>query len=423
MVLTKVHTLANLAKAGKNGASVIFYWQTRSRPSQMHTDPRRPIHILTLTPVYPSRTDDASGCFVSAPLAWLAKVGVRSTVFAVQPLYRGRLRATDSAEPADWLRYFALPRGFGLPVAGAFVFARIVGRVRALHRLERIDLIHAHSSLPCGHAAMLLSKELGIPYVVSVHGFDAFSTVQVTGRVGAWCHRMSRRVYASSRRVICVNESVREQVLEGMGSSCRTSVVHNGVDHELFSPGDEPSSESLVILSVGNLLPIQGHELMVRSASSLAPEFPALRWEFIGHGLERSPLQKLAQQLGVDTRVRFLGRQSRQQVATAMRRCTVFALPTRHEGLGNVYLEAMSTSKPVIGCRGQGIAEIIQHGSNGFLVGPDNEKELTVAIAMLLRDESYRRNLGMAARDTILDRFTLAHQAESLARIYRESIG
>ena len=400
----------------------IFYWQTGTSLSRMSAGARGPIHVLTLTPFYPSQNDDASGCFVSEPLAWLAKVGVRNTVFTVQPLYRRRLRASDSAVPADWLRHFALPGGFGLPIAGAFVLARIVGRVRTLHRIHRIDLIHAHASLPCGHAAMLLSKELGIPYVVSVHGLDAFSTAQVTGRVGAWCQRISRRVYASSRRVICVSESVREQVLEGMGRSCRTSVVYNGVDPELFSPGDQPASESIVILSVGSLLSIDGHELLVRGASSLAFEFPALRWEFIGHGRERSCLQNLAQQLRVDTRVRFLGRQPRQQIATAMRRCTVFALPSRQEGLANVYLEAMSTSKPVIGCRGQGIAEIIQHGSNGFLVGPDNEKELTLAIAMLLRDESYRRNLGTAARDTILDRLTLAHQAEHLARIYRESI-
>src|ERR1700736_2583889 len=103
-----------------------------------------------------------------------------------------------------------------------------------------------------------------------------------------------------------------------------------------------------------------------------------------------------------------------------MRRCTLFALPSRYEGLGCVYLEAMSAGKPAIGCRGQGIAEVIRHGSNGFLVGPDNEKELTLAIAMLLRDETRRRNIGTAARETILERFTLAHQAEDMARIYRE---
>jgi glycosyltransferase involved in cell wall biosynthesis len=82
----------------------------------------------------------------------------------------------------------------------------------------------------------------------------------------------------------------------------------------------------------------------------------------------------------------------------------------------------MSAGKAVLGCRGQGIAEIIQHGGNGFLVGPDNEKELTLALAMLLRDERRRSNLGAAARDTILDQFTLARQAETLARIYRESV-
>ena len=385
----------------------------------MNTDARGPLHVLTLTPLYHTRNDDASGCFVAEPLTWIAKMGVRNTVFAVQPLYRTRHHANDSGVSADWLRYFALP---GVPSAGAFIFARIVGRVRALHRLQRIDLIHAHGSMPCGHAAMLLSNELGVPYVVSVHGFDSFSRAPAAGRVGAWRHRISRKVYASSRRVICVSESIRGKVLEEMGRSCRTSVVYDGVDPDLFRPSDEVPSESLLILSVGNLLPIEGHELLVHGASSLASEFPTLRWRFIGDGPERSRLQELAQQLKVDTRVSFPGRQSRQQIAAAMQTCTVFALPSRQEGLANVYLEAMSTSKPVIGCRGQGIAEIIQHGSNGFLVGPDNEKELSLATAILLRDESFRRRLGTAARDTVMERLTLAHQADSLARIYRESI-
>jgi hypothetical protein len=173
---------------------------------------------------------------------------------------------------------------------------------------------------------------------------------------------------------------------------------------------------------VGNLLPIKGHEVLVRAVAPLFTDFPGLTLEIIGHGPEQTRLQTLSQQLGIAERIRFLGRQSRQQVAAAMRRSTVFALPSRYEGLGCVYLEAMSTGKPVIGCRGQGIAEIIQHGANGFLVGPDNEKELTLALAMLLGDETRRRNLGITARDTILERLTLSQQAHSLARIYGESV-
>ncbi|MGD0757696.1 MAG: glycosyltransferase [Candidatus Sulfotelmatobacter sp.] len=381
----------------------------------------RALHVLTLTPFYPTDQDDAAGCFVSEPLVWLAKAGLHNTVFAVQPVYRGAVRASSSAIPARWLRYLSFPGGFGLPSAGAFLFARIVSQVRKQHASQHIDLIHAHGPLPCGHAAMLLSAELNIPYVVSVHGLDAFSTVQVSGRAGEWCRRISQRVYCSSRRAICVSEHVREAVLEGSGASCRTSVVYNGVNPELFTPVSDPTVAAPVVLSVGTLIPTKGHATLIRAAAALASEFPDLRFEIIGDGPEPAPLQKLCAQLQVTEKVRFLGRQSRRQVAAAMQRCTLFALPSRYEGLGCVYLEAMSTGKPAIGCRGQGIAEVIQHGSNGFLVGPDNDRELALAIAMLLKDETRRRNISVAARDTILDRFTLAHQAESLLRIYREA--
>lgn len=379
------------------------------------------LHILTLTPFYPSSQDPASGCFVSEPLEWLAKAGVRNTVFLMHPTYRAGRRDGGSAVPVVRLGYVALPGNLGLSTAGAFAFARIVARVRRLHREQRIDLIHAHGALPCGHAAMLLSKELKIPFVVSVHGLDAFSDVQVGGWSGQFCRRISQRTFTFSRRVICVSERVREQVLEGMALNCRTSVVYNGVDPELFSPGGEPSPESPVILSVGNLITIKGIDLLIRAIASLASMFPTLSLELIGDGPERSSLQSLANQLKISDRVRFLGRQSRHQVAAAMRRCTVFALPSRYEGLGCVYLEAMSVGKPVIGCRGQGIADIIQQGANGYLVGPDNERELALALEMLIRDKVRRRNLGAAARETILERLTLEQQAETLARIYRES--
>jgi teichuronic acid biosynthesis glycosyltransferase TuaC len=379
------------------------------------------MHVLTLTPFYPSDTDDAGGCFVAEPIGALEQISITNTVLAVQPFYRRRLRVRKSVS-TQWLRYLSLPSALGLPTAGAFLFARIVGRVRELQRSQPIDLIHAHAPLPCGHAAMLLSEELEVPYVVSVHGLDAFSSQQAGGRPGLWCRRISQRVYQSSQRVICISEPVREQVLQGTGRGCRTSVVYNGVDPELFSRGTEESSDEARILSVGNLIPIKGHDLLIRVTGGLASEFQALSLDIVGQGPERPRLEALAGELGVRERVHFLGHLSRREVAAAMQRCTIFALPSSYEGLGCVYLEAMSSGKAVIGCRGQGIAEVIRHGSNGFLVGPGNEWELTLALSMLLRDENLRRNLGRAARDTILERFTLAHQAEQLARIYRECV-
>jgi len=383
-------------------------------------DASRQLHVLTLTPFYPTADDDAAGCFIYDPLPSLARLGIQNTVFAVQPFYRGTFRSGSLPIPARWIRYFALPGGFGLPTAGAFVFAHVVGQVRKLHRARPINLIHAHGALPCGHAAMLLSRELGIPFVVSVHGLDAYSTVQVTGRSGRWCRRISQHTYIASRRVICISEHVRERVLEGVGRNSRTSVVYNGVDPEAFSPSGDAPPDAPVILSVGNLIPIKGHEFLIRALASLTVEFPTLRLQIIGSGPEQHRLEELSRQLHCEDRVLFLGRRSRHATADAMRKCTIFALPSRYEALGCVYLEAMASGKATIGCREQGIAEIIQHGSNGFLVGPDNENELTLALSMLLRDARLRDNLGVAARETVLDALTLAHQAERLARIYRE---
>lgn len=384
----------------------------------------RPLHVLTLTPFYPTNSDDASGCFVFEPLIWTSKLGIRNTVFAAQPFYRGRKAESDHLSiPARWTRYFALPGGFGLPSAGAFLFAQTVSRLREMQRQQPVDLIHAHGALPCGHTAMLLSRELGIPFVVSVHGLDAYSTVQVAGRSGEWCRRISQRAYIASRRVICISEHVREKVLEGVGKNCRTSVVYNGVDTDLFKPEAKSPGDPAVILSVGNLIPIKGHKTLIRAVASLKADFPSLTVEFIGSGPEQRRLEHLVRELDSADRVRFLGRRSRSETAAAMQRCTIFALPSRYEGLGCVYLEAMTTGKPVIGCREQGIAEIIHQGTNGFLVGPENERELALAISMLLRDELRRKNLGIAARDTILEGLTLAHQAEKFVRIYSECVG
>jgi glycosyltransferase involved in cell wall biosynthesis len=379
------------------------------------------VHVLTLTPFYPMADDDAQGCFVAEPLSWVEKLGVRNTVIAAQPMYRGRVRAANSAVPARWDHYFALPGGIGLPTAGAFLYASILAQVRRLHRDHSVHVIHAHAALPCGHAAALLSRELGIPFVVTVHGLDAFSTNQVKGRAGQWCRRVSQWVYGSANQVICISEKVREQVLQG-APQAKTTVIYNGVDPVIFSP-DQSSAASNVILSVGNLIPVKGHELLLRAFAAINDRYPTATCVIIGDGPERPGLSRLAGELGIASEVRFMGRQSRSNVTRAMRGCAVFALPSRYEGLGCVYLEAMSASKPVIACRRQGIDEIIQHSVNGWLTDPDDLPGLTSGLDTLLQNQQMRRQMGEVARRTIQNGLTLAHQAERLVRVYQECRG
>ena len=379
------------------------------------------MRVLTLTPFYPTASDEAAGGFIAEPLRELEHFGVMSCVVAVQPLHRSRMRPNGISPVATWIRYPCVPSGIGLASAGAFLYASLISKVRKLQESQRIDVIHAHAALPCGHAAALLSRELQIPCVVTVHGLDVFFDNQVRGYAGHLCRRVTQFVYRSASRVICVSDKVAGKVAGNAMAPLDMKVIYNGVDAQMFAPAPTEALPN-TILSVGNLIPIKGHELVLRALATVLPRHPHLLIEIIGDGPERNRLVKLAADLNLSERVRFIGRQTRKQVADAMRRSVLFVLPSRYEGLGCVYLEAMSTEKPVIACHGQGIDEIIRHGSNGWLIEPGNLQELIEALSELIQNKQLRRQLGGAARQTILQRFTSSHQASQLAAVYRECV-
>ena len=110
----------------------------------------------------------------------------------------------------------------------------------------------------------------------------------------------------SARSVICISEKVRDQVIEGAGPRVNATVIYNGADPEMFSAADGEPGEPL-ILCVGNLIPIKGHELLLRAFAAIQNQFSGLSLEIIGDGPERSRLQKLADELGIAAKVNFRG--------------------------------------------------------------------------------------------------------------------
>jgi teichuronic acid biosynthesis glycosyltransferase TuaC len=375
------------------------------------------LRVLTLTPFYPSAEDGTQGGFVAEPLSWMKSDEVENRVIAVRPFYRRRLRAMSTGVPCQWRAYFCLPGNLGLPTAGAFLAASLMRPAGEMRRLRDFDLIHAHGALACGHAASVIGRKLGIPFVVTVHGLDVFSETQAERAAPGRCRRISEEVYGSARAVICISEKVRERL--GANLWGKATVIYNGVDAERFRPRPEVQSP-LTVLSVGNLIPIKGHALLLRAFARVGEVVPECSLEIFGDGPERENLIRMAEELGIGGRVIFRGRQRRERIAEAMRRCAVFALPSSFEGLGCVYLEAMASGKAAIGCRGQGIEEIIEHGKNGLLVTPGNEVELSDALRVLLQNEEFRRRVGASARTTIMQGHTLGHQARRLAEVYRE---
>jgi teichuronic acid biosynthesis glycosyltransferase TuaC len=358
----------------------------------------------------------------------LEQVGVISSITAVTPIHHRR-KKPNQASPADWVRYPQIPGNLGLSGAGRWLYARLLAKVTRLHRERPIDVIHAHSALPCGHTAALLSRRLNIPFVVTLHGLDVFNTCFLGGVPAEWRRKASIEVYRAAHTVICISERVQGLLRDGVEEGVCSTVVYNGTDTSLFSPapGGVDRRQEMEILVVGNLLVGKGHELVLRAIRQLETSFPQLHCRIIGEGPDRSRFEALSRELGIAQRVQFEGRKSRAEVADAMRSCSVFVLPSRYEGLGCVYLEAMACGKPVVVCRGQGIEEIIEHGENGWLIlnwltPADGLDELAQGLSTLLQSPELCSRLGASARETILNGLTLSHQAQRLAQIYGEAI-
>src|ERR1700674_483136 len=243
------------------------------------------LHVLTLTPFFPSDRNEVNGCFVAEPIEQFKQFGIDSSVVAVSPVYRPRKRPSSSAA-ADWVRYPQVPGTLGLSSAGKLLYARLLRRIWKLHNVKPIDVIHAHAALPCGHAAALLSRRLNIPFVVTVHGLDVFNTFSLGGIPAAWRRKVSVDVYRAARTVICISGKVQD-ILQAGTPAC-SAVVYNGANPILFSPNpDEMGPFDPEILVVGTLLRSKGHELVLRALGNLKLSFPQLRCRIIGEGPDR----------------------------------------------------------------------------------------------------------------------------------------
>lgn len=121
--------------------------------------------------------------------------------------------------------------------------------------------------------------------------------------------------------------------------------------------------------------------------------------------------------------VKFLGFVPERELPDLYRACDLFVAPSIYESFGLIYLEAMDQARPVVGCSGSGSAEVIAGGETGLLVPPADPARLAQAIIRLLEDPASRREMGIAGRKRLLERFTHTRMAAGFLDVYRRVVG
>lgn len=319
------------------------------------------LRVAVFTTSYPRSDDDFSGRFVFNAVEHLRERGV----------------AVDVVGPGTY-RDFGLTANNGRGLVGN-VKRRpwlapwlLVSMIVALRRAARsADLVHANWL-----AGAVVARFSGKPFVVSLHGSGSAGRFDDLG-LARRHPGLVRRLLARAATVMCCSEELASAM-----RSCgleNVEVVPYGVElPATIGEEDEPAA----VLYVGRLSPEKNIDVVAEATEGL-PRIVA------GDGPLRSLLP--------DT----LGFLAPQDVSRLYRRAAVVVVVSQAEGLPNVLLEAMAHGKAVVATPVGGIPTLITHGETGLLVPPRDAVALRVALERILEDPSYRRSLGIAARERV----------------------
>ena len=313
---------------------------------------------------------------------------------AASPEFRAR---------AEGLRVVVEPWGVRWPVD-----LRALWRLLGLLRRHGVDLIHVQSTR-AGVMARLAGLVLGVPVVLTVH-MPPYYFVRGRG-LAARCKRgLYRWVdrllnWWLTDAVIYVSSGVYEEALRmGLAPPGRAVVVSNGIDLSRYeaAPPDDLRSQmavppgAMVLSCVARLSEQKGIDVLLRAAARLGCDVGEWRMWLIGDGPERAALETRADELGLASRVCFLG--YRDDVADLLMASDIFVLASRYEAMPMAVVEAMAAGLPCVVTDVGENPRLVQHGVTGLVVKPEDADGLATALGALLTDPARCRAMGDVAR-------------------------
>jgi glycosyltransferase involved in cell wall biosynthesis len=295
-------------------------------------------------------------------------------------------------------------------VPGSLLWSRLMRRLAesyaAVYGVP--DLIHGHAALWGGHAAMLASRALQRPFVVTEH-----SSAVLTTDLSPNERQHAASVYRHASAVIAVSKHLKASV-DAVAGMPVAEVVPNTVDVNYFAlPPERRSRAAFTFLAVCDLVSYKRVDLLIRAFARLHVRRPKTRLVIAGTGTEGPRLRALARALAPAQAIQFTGALPRWQVRQWMREADALALCSDCETFGVVLIEAMAMGIPVIATRCGGPEEIVTPES-GVLVDRDDSEALLHGMHELLR----RRFDPLAIRENARRRFGYPAIANRLCAVY-----
>ena len=289
----------------------------------------------------------------------------------------------------------------------------------------RPDVVHTHKYKD-SFIGTLVARSLGIPYVVRiVHGLPEPFMGLRNAKMVAYTAADRLMTDWLVDRVVAVSSDI-EKVLIGLYGSNRVSCIHNGIDleavrvttsREAFRRKWQIPEDAVVIGTVGRLVPVKGHAILLEATRILQASIGNVALVLVGDGPLRKDLEANAKRLGLEKSVIFAGQQD--QSYDFMNMMDVFVLPSLHEGIPMVVLEALALQRPVVATRVGGIPEVISHDICGKLVESGDAGDLAKGLKELIEMPDRARAFAMEGRRQVEQEYSANTMANRTAEMYR----
>ena len=295
-----------------------------------------------------------------------------------------------------------------------------VSALKAARRNGRLVLA-AHPNL----APIVRAMHVAAPRMKSIicaHGIEVWEPLS----------RMRRRALQFATLVLAPSRATAEHLVSVQGVAPeRVRVLPWGLDPDFETQFSGESATTLpkefptgrVILTVGRWLTTErykGMDTLIQSLPRLLLRWPDIQLAMVGSGNDREWLVNIARDSGVQRHVHFLSGITYGELSACYAASELFALPSRGEGFGFVYLEAMARSKPVIGGAHGGAPEVIQDGVTGYLVQHGDTVQLATSIDALLSNPELAGQMGARGRERVEKEFRFPVFAKAFEKILRE---
>ena len=397
------------------------------------------LNILAISHNYPHSDDPSCGIFTARQLLGLRDAGVDITVvvpLVYAPAFINRFERYKLYRPRQLIQYdrinsfvvrFPRPAGkWPIRWDGLSCYVCAKNRILQWHKNRPFDLIYARCLFPEGDVGVRLSRQLRIPVVGVGIGHD----VNLVPYYSRSLYRHYAWIINNLSYVIATGQSVADKI---ESQTHRTATVIGGVVNlEEFIPTDDKRRikeelglpvNSLVALFAGHLERNKGIFELVDAFSNSKKSCGQLILAVCGDGIEGHSFREYVHKSGAADGIKLAGVVQPGMMHKWMQASDVFVLPTYHEGMPNVVMEAMACGLPVVTTAVGGLPAAVGDCEGAILIQPKRVDELQRAILEVIKDRDLRSRMSTAARQKAEQHFGIKGNTRQLLKCFDEAIG